>query len=141
MESGRLLGPRRVPLLEAYRDSMNWDSMRDLHPKNAGPMVFIGIGLALLLLFNLGAAIWLAVDRSPERERCAAIGPNADLSDCGLTTVRLAGVDLSGANLTNASMPGRKMLDANVTNTRVEGAVWNDTTCPDGMTNEGNRPC
>ena len=56
-----------------------------------------------------------------------------DLSGADLSGALLMGVDLSDANLTDANLEGVITLDAN-----FEGAVWSDTTCPDGTNSDDN---
>jgi hypothetical protein len=53
----------------------------------------------------------------------------ADLRDATLSNAALRGADLTGANLKGTSLSAAQ----------VTGAVWNDTTCPDG-TNSGSPP-
>ena len=56
-----------------------------------------------------------------------------DLSGADLSGALLVGVDLSDANLTDANLEAAITLDAN-----FEGAVWSDTTCPDGTNSDDN---
>jgi len=52
----------------------------------------------------------------------------ANLTGTNLTASRLTHVNLAGGNLTDANLSGANLDHANLT-----GAVWNDTTCPDGI--------
>jgi uncharacterized protein YjbI with pentapeptide repeats len=60
------------------------------------------------------------------------LGPQARLYHANLS-----GADLSGVDLSEALLIGVDLSDANLTDANFEGAVWMDTTCPDG-TNSGD---
>lgn len=64
----------------------------------------------------------------------------ADFSEADLTGSQMRGVELNevsfaGANLTGVELTGAELIDADFT-----GAVWKDTTCPDG-TRTSSAPC
>jgi len=58
---------------------------------------------------------------------------DADLTGADLQDVDFDGASLQGANFTQADLDGASMAAVNLT-----GAVWDDTTCPDGS-NSNNR--
>jgi uncharacterized protein YjbI with pentapeptide repeats len=86
------------------------------------------------------------------------MGPGADLTAASLTGVDLAGVDLAGGNLLQASLAGSNLTGANLSKANLSdvdlgsanltratlvgasvsgwqtpGAIWSDTTCPNGL--------
>ncbi|MBI5497743.1 MAG: M48 family metalloprotease [Deltaproteobacteria bacterium] len=70
-------------------------------------------------------------------------GPHADLSGADLAGANLAGADLSGANLSGvelkgADLRGTNLKGANLSLANLAGAVWGNTTCPDGTDSDDN---
>ena len=70
----------------------------------------------------------------------------ADFSPKGTTKTNLSGAIMPGANLIDANLNGADLTDANLyaadlTSADLNGAIWGNTTCPDGSLNSGTSPC
>lgn len=59
---------------------------------------------------------------------------NANLTSANLSNANLDGVDANYANFTNTNLSGATSLDA----VRTQGAIWNNTICPDGTNSNNN---
>ena len=85
----------------------------------------------------------------------------ADLYGANLTTANLTGADLTGANMSYADLAYANLTGANLTNAimnytlltktdltdavlttaHLYGAIWGNTTCPDGSNSDSNPSC
>ncbi len=58
----------------------------------------------------------------------------ADLTGASLAGASLPNADLGGVNLTGADLSWANLIGANIAGATLTGAIWRDTTCPDGST-------
>jgi len=60
------------------------------------------------------------------------IEPGADLRDANLANANLKNVDVTGADLSDADLTYANLTGANLTDANLNGAIFWDTTLPDG---------
>ena len=75
-----------------------------------------------------------------------AVLDDADLNGATLNGATLAGTYLKDANLFGVTLNSVDLTDANLyaadlTSADLNGAIWGNTTCPDGSLNSGTSPC
>ena len=66
---------------------------------------------------------------------------DTDLISADLSATKLKRANLTDANLTDANLTLTMLSNADLTGANLTGAIWNNTTCPDGTMNIGTSPC
>ena len=66
---------------------------------------------------------------------------DTDLISADLSATNLKRANLTDANLTDANLTLTMLNNADLTGAKQTGAIWNNTTCPDGTMNIGTSPC
>ncbi len=67
-----------------------------------------------------------------------AVLNGANLEEVNLTEANLVGANLSGAVLRFTDFSGADLSGADVSDADITGAVWSNTTCPDGTNSDDN---
>ena len=66
---------------------------------------------------------------------------DTDLISADLSATKLKRANLTDANLIDANLTLTMLSNADLTGANLTGAIWNNTTCPDGTMNIGTSPC
>ena len=124
----------------------DWDlSGADLTDADLARSDLTGANLtnATLLGTKLPGANLTKADLTGANLTKADLSGGATLNNANLTGANLTGANLYRANLMFAELNGADLTNANTNGVMVTGAIWGNTTCPDGTNSNdpGNATC